>query len=91
MNDIWTLWLRHCYYSLISRHIDEPLRMYLLRINHEDGSNCVRVELRHERLIEEDGVEGLWAVMLAYVRDVDNLLHQFSGRVQLSALCQSLP
>ena len=67
----------------LHRHIDEPIRMYLLRINHEDGSNCVRVELRHERFTDEDGVESLWPVMLAFVRDVDSLLHQFSGKYEI--------
>ena len=60
--------------------------MYLLRINHDDGCTCIRVELRHEQMIYEDGVEALWTIMLAYVRDVDNLLHNFSGKLKTNGV-----
>ncbi len=46
--------------GLYSRHEEREIRFYLLRIEHDDGANCLRVEVRHERNHsdqEQDGVE----------------------------------
>ena len=56
--------------------------MYLLRIQHDDGCTCVRAELRHEQMIDDEGVEGLWTLMLPFVKDIDNLLAQFAGTIK---------
>ncbi len=60
--------------------------MYLLRIQHDDGCTCVRAELRHEQMIDDEGVEGLWTLMLPFVKDIDNLLAQYAGIYQ-GAFC----
>ncbi len=44
----------------------------------------MRVEVRHERMrsdedVDEGATEALWALLLPLLRDVDNLLQQFSG------------
>ena len=62
---------------------EHPARFYLLRIDHEaDSSTCVRMEMRQELASREDSdVETLWAVLLPILRETDNLISKFKGKI----------
>ena len=63
-----------------ARSTEIPLcRVYILRINHDDASTCIRVELRHEISTDDSEVENLWTTLLPFLKDIDCLCGLFSG------------
>ena len=54
---------------------------FLKRIrHHDDGSICVRIEVCLEtKVIGEKEIDPLWAVLLPFLRDTDDLLASFQG------------
>ena len=79
--------LYHWGSGMYARHVGEiPARFYLLRINHEDRSTCVRAEIRHERYNDVSDVENLWQVLLPFLRGFDGLVATFSGMYELGQL-----
>ena len=78
-----------------NRHFNssnQALRFYLLRICHDDGSTCIRVEVRSEQKMlvfddeddksREEGkyAEMLWNLMLPFLKDAEDLIAKFAGK-----------
>ena len=58
--------------------------LFLKRIqHHDDGSVCVRIEVCHETKVAGQENDSLWAVLLPFLRDTDELLSFFQGRPRL--------
>ncbi|KAK2154300.1 hypothetical protein LSH36_271g02017 [Paralvinella palmiformis] len=75
--------LYHWKNGLYARHIQNGVRLYLQRIEHDDGSTCISVECRHEsRLTDEDTekqVEQIWQVLLPFLKDCEDVIAKCTG------------
>ena len=70
--------------GLYAKHTELPIRIYLQRINHDDKSTCLRVEIRHLGDAHEEELAGhLWKCLLPYLRDVDEMVATFKGNFLL--------
>ena len=78
--------LYHWKTGLYARHMQENIRFYLQKIDHDDGSTCVRTEARHEAQAVEDEtqpekeVEQLWQLLLPFLKDCEDIIAKYAGR-----------